>query len=375
MNEKKPRNPDVDWGFHATIPRIVRTGYKELTTVQKWLYVCLKDLCGESGTCYRALLVLKEETGLSTGMLSESIQILHKEGLIHAEKKRRSSGGKEVWHITIVDIWQANAKEHPTKRSHSEQTQENVHTVNDNVQQVNDKDEERSAGEPKRSHSETEAVSLSSIITEAVSKRERVVATAPTAPALPSQENSSEDDEDTQPRKAVKTNTNTVQQPPAPTKPKLNTVKPIVPPKHVTKKPITMPGETIPGEALAILDRWDSVHKKPAPRTPKAIQAAVLLMVCDPTAVELKACADWLYTTDRPGHPWYRAHGVHLPDIAENISKWQGLQDAPPDKKASNGHIPPTNDCSGVLAQFGIKPGPPREFTAEELAIIAQVGP
>ncbi len=91
-----PQNPSVDFGFHAVIPRVIRTAYKHLTPVQKWLYVCLKDLCGDHGTCYRSLRALSEETDLSTGMLSESIADLHKAGLIHAEKKKRSTGGKEV---------------------------------------------------------------------------------------------------------------------------------------------------------------------------------------------------------------------------------------------------------------------------------------
>src|SRR5260221_703531 len=89
-------------------------------------------------------------------MISESIPLLHQAGLIHGEKKKRSSGGKEVWHITIVDIWPSNGKLHPTKRSLSEQTTENVHSVNENVHSVNDQGKERSASEPERSLSETE---------------------------------------------------------------------------------------------------------------------------------------------------------------------------------------------------------------------------
>lgn len=169
----KQRNPDIDWGFYAGIPRVIRTGYTNLTSVQKWLYVCLKDLCGEVGTCYRTIPTLHEETGISTGMISESIPELHKAGLIHAEKKHRTSGGKPVWHITIVDIWQANALAHPTKRSHSEQTQEkNIHTVNDNSTERSPREYKRSQNERERSPRETEvispeAVSENSIISEA----------------------------------------------------------------------------------------------------------------------------------------------------------------------------------------------------------------
>jgi hypothetical protein len=163
MSQQK-RNPDVDFGFHATIPRAVRTHYKQLSPMQKWLYVCLKDLCGEHGTCYRTTRVLALETDISTGLISESIPQLHNAGLIHAEKKIRKEGGKPVWHITIVDIWPANGKLHPTKRSRSEQersageqTSGNVHHVNNNVHVVNKPPaEECSAGERECSPRETE---------------------------------------------------------------------------------------------------------------------------------------------------------------------------------------------------------------------------
>lgn len=159
----KQSEPTQDFGFYAAVPRLVRTHYTSLTAVQKWLYVCLKDLCGDHGTCYRALRTLSEETGISTGMLSESIRALHEAKLVHAEKKKRSTGGKEVWHITIVDIWSANGKLHPAKRSQSEQNKvsepsqnENVHPVKDNVQTVNKRRGKRSPAEPECSHSETE---------------------------------------------------------------------------------------------------------------------------------------------------------------------------------------------------------------------------
>jgi len=51
MSNQKQRDPDTDFGFHAKIPRVVRTGYKNLIPLQKWLYTCLKDLCGDHGKC------------------------------------------------------------------------------------------------------------------------------------------------------------------------------------------------------------------------------------------------------------------------------------------------------------------------------------
>jgi hypothetical protein len=189
MSSNKPRNPNIDFGFHAVIPRIVRTSYKHLTHAQKWLYTCLKDLCGDSGTCYRSLRALSEETDMSTGLLSESIPVLHKAGLIHAVLKKRSSGGKPVWHITIVDIWQANAKAHPTKRSQNEQSQEecsqneqtttdtdtDVHKMNENVQNVNKDRGECSQNEQECSQNETEAITIGNNNSKVITMKDSVV--------------------------------------------------------------------------------------------------------------------------------------------------------------------------------------------------------
>lgn len=162
----KAQNPDMDFGFYATFPRIVRTGYKEVSAVQKWLYVCLKDLAGDDGTCYRTIRALVEETGLSAGMISESILVLHKAGLIHAEKKKRSTGGKEVWHISIVDIWKKNGEAHPTKRSPAEQTVPYIDVQSANVHHMNDNPKECSAGEHSCSPYEQEcSLSETEVIT------------------------------------------------------------------------------------------------------------------------------------------------------------------------------------------------------------------
>ena len=138
---KKPQEPKQDWGFYAVTPRIVRTQYKDLSHAEKWLYTCLKDLCGDKGSCFRSLRSLSEETDISIASLSKMIPHLHSKGLIHAEKKRRSASGKEVWHISIVDIWQENAKYckdcSKNEQSHEEDT-EVVQNMNKVVQNMND---------------------------------------------------------------------------------------------------------------------------------------------------------------------------------------------------------------------------------------------
>lgn len=156
---QQEKNPRVEWGFYAVVPRIVRTGYKEIGPSEKWLYTCLKDLCGDKGTCFRTLETLSKETGLSTGSLSTMIPALHKAGLIHAEKKARGYGGKRVWHISIVDIWQSN-KEYCSKSedcparssSKSEVSPRVLQNLNDNLQNLNDAPEYSSKSERSSSN-------------------------------------------------------------------------------------------------------------------------------------------------------------------------------------------------------------------------------
>jgi hypothetical protein len=139
VNTHAQEKPHQDWGYFARIPRILRTGtqYKSLTLAERWLYVCLKDLCGENGMCFRTLDTLSAETDFSTGSLSTMIRHLHEVGLIHATKKYRHDRGHKVWHISIVDIWGANA----THCSKSEGSAENtVQNLKDSVQNLKDHD-------------------------------------------------------------------------------------------------------------------------------------------------------------------------------------------------------------------------------------------
>lgn len=121
-------------GF-ARMPRIIRKSYKHLTKLQKLLYIYLRDLCGESGVCYRSLRTLADETDFSIGYLSENIPILASEevGLIKAHKQKRNNQKWEVWHIYIVDIWDLNTKFIESEKcSHDEQMEDQtgVHDVN-----------------------------------------------------------------------------------------------------------------------------------------------------------------------------------------------------------------------------------------------------
>src|SRR6266567_5632441 len=113
------REEKEDIGFYARVPRIVRTGYTELSHAEKWLYTCLRDLCGEAGECWRSLRALAKETGISIASLSSMIPHLAQVGLIDAMKK-------STWFIKIKNIWQA-------KRS----TVQKLNTQQQSVQKMN----------------------------------------------------------------------------------------------------------------------------------------------------------------------------------------------------------------------------------------------
>jgi len=316
----KATNPQIDFGYFAAIPRSIRTEYKTLTPTQKWLYVCLKDLCGDHGTCYRALRTLSDETDISTGMLSESIQVLHANGLIHAEKKKRHEGGKEVWHITIVDIWQANGKVHPSKRSQNEQTAANVQYVNENVHCVNDKAKVCSHTERECSLCETEGRTLKQeqYIEARTVKKERSDTNA-SPPARLAQEveaffleNVAE---------------------PAP----LLQVSPLVAPKtrikparaRVVKEVKPKPDifADAPAEVQAIATEWRTIFKTPVPVTAKLIEHATTLSAFQPEPGEVVRCRLWMYQTDTK--KWYSTHGMQLGDVAREFEKFRSLASVP----------------------------------------------
>src|SRR5258708_3106062 len=139
MKQPVQENPYA-YGY-ARMPRIIRKGYQNLTNLQKLLYIYIRDLCGEDGVCYRSLRSLKEETGFSIGYLATNIPVLHNEDLIHATMRKHHGTGWEIWHISIVDIWEKNAafiQAEKEKCSQDEQIEnQSVHAMNKSVHHMN----------------------------------------------------------------------------------------------------------------------------------------------------------------------------------------------------------------------------------------------
>lgn len=291
----KQQNPKMDFGFYAAIPRILRTQYNDLTPAQKWLYVCLKDLCGDSGTCYRALRVLSEETGLSTGLLSKSIPLLHTKELVHAEKKRRRTGGKEVWHISIVDIWQKNGSVHPTKRSQNEQNptiecsqneqnRENVHNVNENTPERSQN--ERECSQNRDRSKTTVSKTILEVRTSIEARAEDAIAPTTTPPVIPDN-------------------------------------------KRTPSKKSTAPKEqpdllaTVSPQIQQIVQEWQGIFSKPIAITPKLLAHAETLASFKPDTGEITACRLWMYQTDK--NKWYSTHGLHLGDVVREFERFRSL--------------------------------------------------
>ncbi len=96
------------YGF-AQVPRdITRGEHKKLTLVEKGLYTCLKDICGDDGECFYTFRNLASEINTSISTLSRYIPKLASYGIITAEKKPGNKNGHEIYHITITDIWLKN---------------------------------------------------------------------------------------------------------------------------------------------------------------------------------------------------------------------------------------------------------------------------
>lgn len=311
MSKQKQNNPEIDFGFYAAVPRLLRTGYRQLTPAQKWLYTCLKDLCGDKGTCYRTLRVLATETGLSYGLLSESIPLLHSVGLIHAEKKKRSTGGKEVWHITIVDIWQENGKAHPTKRSQNEQNQQV--SSNANVQNMNETPPECSQNERECSQNgDRRKNSLSKNITE-----ERRENSKPESPQeSPSQKEQKEN--------------------------------PSSPSSSENKNKMK---STLSAEAMRIIALWEEIEGEPVLLTKKITDAALLLEKVKPTKEQLLACKTFCLK-DNP--EWYKTHGLDLASIANNWAKWRSVskKQATPNPTSKSGLIAATPGSQYIVEEL-----------------------
>jgi hypothetical protein len=77
-------------------------------------------------------------------------------------------------------------------------------------------------------------------------------------------------------------------------------------------------------EGAKVLERWQTLRRKPVPRTPGLIRAANQLGPSDPSREDLKAVELHCYATDTNG---YYNRGIKLSDIAREFEGWQSAQE------------------------------------------------
>lgn len=97
--------------YRTEIPNTVIKGSiaDKLSVYDKFLYVYLKSVAGESGACWQSTSTISNNSGISAGKVSECKKNLAKFGLINVEKGDSSKSQSDT--ITINDIWVMNMKE------------------------------------------------------------------------------------------------------------------------------------------------------------------------------------------------------------------------------------------------------------------------
>jgi predicted transcriptional regulator len=339
-------DPRMDWGFYAMTPRIVRTLYKKLSHTEKWLYTCLKDLCGKGGTCFRTLRSLKEETDISIASLSTMIPHLHESGLIHAEKKPSPRSGKEIWHISIIDIWQMN-KDYCSKieQSPDESVQilnedmPVVHSTNNDVQKSNKEQGDCSNFERGCSKFSDIRIYPKNIDTEIYPEED--IGTLAGRESTPADSGSSFDSPTTASSQTRFAHTDTAERG---TNPPLrnNTTLEETPAREPTeqakkgKQAKSTEIETVvpllDTGGQQIYDAWCSLFKSRVPLGPKTIEAAnALYPLMLPWTKEYQSIAEvlgaqksWMFKVDKKG---FYVRGIRLTDLLRDFEAWQSAME------------------------------------------------
>jgi len=102
-------NQRRDHAYFTMIPNLL--WFLDLSLADFKLYNTLVKTAGwDGGTCFKTTETLAQESGLSTGAVSQSKTALEKAGLITRSTRKRSKGGRPIDHINIVDIWLENIR-------------------------------------------------------------------------------------------------------------------------------------------------------------------------------------------------------------------------------------------------------------------------
>lgn len=119
--EKKLRFIDNsgDRKYFTQIPNMI---VNHSTAYEQSLYLIMKRVAGEGGSCYASLNWLADKMGADKKTVSKTIAKLLKRGWVEEVEAKSVKGGK-VRQFVIIDLWALNLKEYasgrhvPTKES------------------------------------------------------------------------------------------------------------------------------------------------------------------------------------------------------------------------------------------------------------------
>jgi len=108
MAKIKIRDESGDRKYFTQIPNMI---VNHSTAYEQSLYLIMKRLAGENGSCYASLNFLSKKMGIHKTTVSKTItKLLNRNWVKEAEKKQVRGG--QVRQFIIVDLWKANIKEY-----------------------------------------------------------------------------------------------------------------------------------------------------------------------------------------------------------------------------------------------------------------------
>ena len=126
---------DIKRKYFTQVPNYI---LDNLTIWEREVYIQIKKIAGEDGTCWTSQKTLAKQCGMSINRLKQSIKSLIEKKYIKyiGKKKLPSSGGlQKTNEYSIIDIWELNNSFYRNKRSKG-LSQNKLRTIINNIEGV-----------------------------------------------------------------------------------------------------------------------------------------------------------------------------------------------------------------------------------------------
>jgi hypothetical protein len=95
-----------DRAYFTIIPNLVDDFGLSVYAIR--LYLHLRRVAGEAGSCWQSTRTLAEHCGMSEGSVTKAKEELRNTKLIHITHVKNPHGGRDYHNIEIIDIWKKN---------------------------------------------------------------------------------------------------------------------------------------------------------------------------------------------------------------------------------------------------------------------------